>query len=50
VVTGEFSLTKLAPTAIVADILGYSDKTIGRHATASASTYAQYVAARRPPS
>jgi hypothetical protein len=39
-------LTKLAPTAIIADVLGYSPQTIERHAAASASTYAQYVAAR----
>jgi len=40
-------LTKLAPTAIIADMLGYSATTIERHGVASASTYAQYVARRR---
>jgi hypothetical protein len=30
-------LTRLAPIAVVADVLGYSDKTIERHAIASAS-------------
>jgi hypothetical protein len=40
-------LTKLAPTAIIADMLGYSASTIERHSVASASTYAQYVARRR---
>jgi hypothetical protein len=39
-------LTKLAPTAIIADVLGYSDATIERHAVASASSYAQYVSLR----
>jgi hypothetical protein len=40
-------LTKLAPVAIIAETLGYSPKTIERHATSSAATYAQYVAAAR---
>jgi integrase len=40
-------LTKLAPLAIIAETLGYSPKTIERHATDSAAAYAQYVAAAR---
>lgn len=40
-------LTKLSPVPILAETLGYSPATIERHATASAATYAQYVAARR---
>ncbi len=38
-------LTKTTPVAILAEALGYSPATIERHATASASTYARYVAA-----
>ncbi len=38
-------LTKATPAAILADVLGYSPATIERHAKASGSTYAQYVAA-----
>jgi hypothetical protein len=37
-------MTKLAPTAILAEVLGYNPQTIDQHARASASTYAQYVA------
>ena len=40
-------LTKLAPVAIIAETLGYSPKTIERHATSSAATYARYIAAGR---
>lgn len=40
-------LTKLAPVAIIADTLGYAPATIERHATAAASTYAQYIPAIR---
>ncbi len=40
-------LTKLAPIAIIADALGYSVKTIERHARDAAITYAQYVATRQ---
>ncbi len=40
-------LTKLSPVPILAETLGYSPATIERHATASATFYAQYVAARR---
>jgi hypothetical protein len=42
-------LTKLAPVAIIAETLGYSHKTIERHATSSATTYARYIAAVRTP-
>jgi integrase len=40
-------LTKLAPIAIIADTLGYSTKTIERHARGAATTYAEYVANRQ---
>jgi len=40
-------LTKLGPVPIIADALGYHPSTIERHAIASASTYAEYVAAAR---
>ncbi|MER7244648.1 hypothetical protein [Kribbella sp. NPDC000426] len=40
-------LAKLAPIAIIADALGYSTKTIERHARGAATTYAEYVATRR---
>jgi integrase len=40
-------LTKLSPVPILAETLGYSPATIERHATTSAATYAQYIAARR---
>jgi hypothetical protein len=40
-------LTKLAPVAIIAEALGYSHKTIERHATSSAAAYARYIAAVR---
>jgi hypothetical protein len=40
-------LTKLAPIAIIADALGYSTKTIERHARGAATTYAEYVATRQ---
>ncbi|MGB8994186.1 MAG: hypothetical protein WCC65_02605 [Pseudonocardiaceae bacterium] len=39
-------LTKLTPVTIIAEALGYHPTTIERHAIASATTYAQYVAAR----
>jgi hypothetical protein len=39
--------TKLGPMPIIADALGYHPSTIERHAIASASTYAEYVAAAR---
>jgi IS30 family transposase len=39
-------LTKLTPVTIIAEALGYHPATIERHAIASATTYAQYVAAR----
>jgi hypothetical protein len=42
-------LTKLAPVAIIADALGDAPATIERHALASASTYAKYVAATLHP-
>ncbi len=38
-------LTRQAPVAIIAEVLGYSPATIERHTVASAATYAQYVAA-----
>lgn len=40
-------LTRLAPVPIIAEALGYSPKTIERHAVASATTYSQYIAAIR---
>lgn len=40
-------LTRLAPVAIITDILGYHPSTIERHVLGSAATYAQYVAATR---
>ncbi len=40
-------LTKVTPVAILAEVLGYSPQTIERHSIASASSYSQYVAARR---
>jgi hypothetical protein len=40
-------LTKLAPIAIIADALGYSTKTIERHARGAGTTYAAYVANRQ---
>lgn len=40
-------LSKLAPVAIIAETLGYSPTTIERHATDSATAYAQYIAARK---
>lgn len=40
-------LTKLGQVPIIADALGYHPATIERHAIASASTYAQYIAAAR---
>jgi hypothetical protein len=40
-------LTKLASVAIIAETLGYSPATIERHATDSATAYAQYIAATR---
>ena len=40
-------LTKLSPVPILAETLGYSPATIERHTTASAATYARYIAARR---
>ncbi len=40
-------LTRLAPVPIIAEALGYSPKTIERHAVASATTYSQYIAAVR---
>ncbi|MDN5919276.1 MAG: hypothetical protein L0I76_29975 [Pseudonocardia sp.] len=39
-------LTKLAPVAVIAEILGYHPATIERHAIGSAATYARYIAAR----
>lgn len=40
-------LTKLGQVPIIADALGYHPSTIERHATGSASTYAEYIAATR---
>lgn len=40
-------LTKLAPVAVLAEVLGYSPATIERHARDSATAYARYVAAVR---
>ncbi|WP_410792061.1 hypothetical protein [Kribbella sp. C-35] len=40
-------LTKLAPIAIIAEALGYTNQTIERHARGAAATYAEYVATRR---
>ena len=37
-------LTKLAPIAIIAEMLGYSPATIERHAIASAASYSEYIA------
>jgi len=39
-------LTKLAPTAIIAEVLGYSPATIELHARGSAANYASYIKAR----
>jgi integrase len=39
-------LTKLAPTAIIAEVLGYSPATIEKHAVGSAANYATYIQAR----
>ncbi len=39
-------LTKLAPTAIIAEVLGYSPATIELHARGSAANYATYIKAR----
>ncbi|MBE7324486.1 Fis family transcriptional regulator, partial [Nocardioides sp. Y6] len=38
--------TKFAPTAIIAEILGYSPATIEKHAIGSAANYATYIQAR----
>lgn len=40
-------LTKATPVPIIAEALGYSPKTIERHAVTSATTYSQYIAAAR---
>ncbi len=40
-------LTRLAPVPIIAEALGYSPKTIERHALASATTYSRYIGAVR---
>lgn len=39
-------LTKLAPTAIIAEVLGYSPATIELHARGSAANYTSYIKAR----
>lgn len=39
-------LTKLAPTAILAEVLGYAPTTIEKHAMGSSANYASYIAAR----
>lgn len=39
-------ITKFAPTAIIAEILGYSPATIEKHAIGSAANYATYIQAR----
>lgn len=39
-------LTKLAPTTVIAEALGYSPGTTERHAVSSASTYARYIGTR----
>ena len=39
-------LSKLAPTAVIAEVLGYSPATIERHAIGSAANYATYIQAR----
>ncbi|WP_290514354.1 hypothetical protein [Aeromicrobium sp.] len=40
-------LTRLAPVAVIAEVLNYSPQTIEKHANASATAYSQYVANRR---
>ena len=40
-------ITRIAPVAVIAEVLGYRAQTIEQHATASATTYAQYVASKR---
>lgn len=40
-------LSKTAPAAIIADVLGYHPSTIERHAVDAAGTYAEYIAAVR---
>jgi hypothetical protein len=40
-------LTKLAPVAVLAEVLGYTPATIERHALDSADAYARYIAAIR---
>lgn len=40
-------LSKLAPAAIIADVLGYHPSTIERHAVDAAGTYAEYIVAVR---
>ncbi|WP_434612043.1 hypothetical protein [Arthrobacter sp. A5] len=40
-------LTRIAPVAIIADVLGYNPQTIEQHSHSSASSYAQYVASNR---
>ncbi len=42
-------LTRTAPVAVIAEVLGYAPATVEKHALAAASTYAQYVAAPRRP-
>lgn len=39
-------LTKLAPTAVIAELLGYSPTTIELHGRDSSANYAEYIAAR----
>lgn len=41
-----YEFTKLAPTAIIAEVLGYSPATIELHARGSAANYASYIKAR----
>jgi hypothetical protein len=42
----DFGKMELTPIAIIAEALGYATKTIEQHASASATTYSQYVANR----
>ena len=40
-------LTRIAPVAVIAEVLGYNPQTIEQHANASATAYAQYVADKK---
>lgn len=42
-------LTRIAPVAIIAEVLGYDSQTVEQHANASATAYARYMADKRVP-